>query len=84
MSEPDSSVTAEISAIESEFDGWAVWLSDTGRWWATRRRPLSTDERNAGCVQFVQAETSHGLRERITDEDNMCKPLSKLGGDADA
>lgn len=83
MSEQDSSVTAEISAIESEFGGWAVWLSDTDRWWATRRRPLTTDERNAGCVQFVRAETSHGLRERIADEDNTSKRLSKLTGDAD-
>jgi len=30
-------LAAELSAIESDFPGWRVWLSDTGRWWAVRQ-----------------------------------------------
>jgi hypothetical protein len=52
--------------LETRFGGhWGIWLSDTGRWWATRRNPLTAAELTAGCVPFLRADTPSELAERI-------------------
>ena len=53
--------------IESEFPGWGVWHSGTGRWWAfrTAARPLTIAQLREGCQLIVQANTPETLREGI-------------------
>ena len=73
MSEEHHQATAAIAdAIEAGFGGrWGVWLSDTGRWWATRTGPLTSAQLNAGCVPFLQADNPDELTERIGQQDRL-------------
>jgi hypothetical protein len=59
---------ARAAEIEAEFDGWHVWRSDTGRWWAARKASLTAEDLSAGCVQYLQADSPQELRDQITDE----------------
>jgi hypothetical protein len=64
--------TATAEAIEAEFGGrWGVWLSDTGRWWAARTSTLTSDQANAGCVPFIEADDPDELTERIREQDHL-------------
>lgn len=68
----DISVTTTVAQIEAAFDGrWGAWLSDTGRWWAARKQPLSAQQLNAGCVPFIQAGTPGELIEAIRNEEQL-------------
>ena len=59
-------------AIETECnDRWGVWLSDTGRWWATRNHSLPARALNAGCVPFLRADTPEELAEAIREQDEV-------------
>jgi hypothetical protein len=70
--EQHQTTTATAEAIESDFGGrWGVWLSDTGRWWATRTSPLTSAELNAGCVPFIEADNPDELTERIRQQDRL-------------
>jgi hypothetical protein len=73
MSEEHHQATAATAeAIEAGFGGrWGVWLSDTGRWWAARTRALTSDQLNAGCVPFIQADNPDELTERIRQQDRL-------------
>lgn len=56
-----------MQEIESEFPGWGVWHSGTGRWWAfrTAASPLTIAQLREGCQLIVQANTPETLREGI-------------------
>lgn len=56
-----------MQEIESEFPGWGVWHSGTGRWWAfrTAANPLTIAQLREGCQLIVQANTPETLREGI-------------------
>ena len=73
MSEENHQITGEVvEAIESEFGGrWGVWLSDTGRWWAARTSALTSDQVNAGCVPFIEADNQGELTEHIRRQDHL-------------
>ncbi len=72
MEEQYASVAAAVAAIESAAGGrWAVWLSDTGWWWATRTCALSADARGAGCVQHIQAHSPDELADLIRQQDSL-------------
>jgi hypothetical protein len=61
------------TAIEADHLCWRAWQSDTHRWWAARRQPLTADELNAGCVPFLLAD----------DPDELCRKIEaegELGG----
>lgn len=47
--------------IQTRFPGWVIWLSDAGRWYATRRGRLSDDELHAGYAMTVAADTPERL-----------------------
>jgi hypothetical protein len=49
------------AALTDEFPGWALWLSGTGRWWASRRDTLSAADQAAGCVPFLHADSPEAL-----------------------
>lgn len=43
-----------LDRVQAEYPGWSIWISDSGRPWATRRRaPLSDDELAAGLAMTV-------------------------------
>jgi hypothetical protein len=66
----NTNLAATVAAIERAFEGrWAVWLSDSGWWWATRTRSLSPREIAVGCIPFVQADDPGELTERIRQQD---------------
>lgn len=70
MNDQDASLSAAVAAIEASFDGrWAVWLSDTGWWWATRTSALTAAETSAGWVPHLQASSLDELVERIRQQD---------------
>lgn len=49
--------------------GWTVWTSDAGRMWATRLKPLTAEEFDAGCSRTIDADTPDQLAEVIAHED---------------
>ena len=64
--------TGAAKTLEAIFDGrWGIWLSDTGRWWATRRAALTAAELAAGCVPYLRAETESQLAEHIQAEEKL-------------
>jgi hypothetical protein len=74
MNDPDGSLSVPAAAIEASFDGrWAIWLSDTGWWWATRTRALTSMEVSAGCVPHLQADSLEELAERICQQDGLAE-----------
>ena len=72
MNATDTSITAIAQAIEGACNNrWGVWLSDTGRWWATRHSALPAEALNAGCVPFLRADTSDELAQRIREQEEL-------------
>jgi hypothetical protein len=77
MDQTQPSITSTVEAMETVFDGrWGIWLSDTGRWWASRRDSLSAADLGAGCVPFLRADTADELAERIQEQEALCPPES--------
>lgn len=65
-------LTRTAETLEAAFSGrWGIWLSDTGRWWASHRGTLTAAELTAGCVPFVRADTSSQLAERIQAQEDL-------------
>jgi hypothetical protein len=72
MDDLNPTVTATVTAIESEFGSrWGVWLSDTGQWWAARTWAMTAAEEAAGCVPYIQARDPGELRQQIRDEEAL-------------
>ena len=64
--------TGAAKTLEAIFGGrWGIWLSDTGRWWATRRAALTAAELTAGCVPYLRAETEARLAEHIQAQEEI-------------
>ncbi len=67
MTDPCHSDTT--AALESAFgDRWGIWVSDTGRWWASRRRALTATQAAAGCKPFIHADTTDELTGHLSDQ----------------
>ncbi len=56
---------SDHAALSREFPGWALWLSGTGRWWASRKVELTAADVAAGCVPFLHADSPEGLAEQL-------------------
>jgi hypothetical protein len=70
VQQPTSTGTAKT--LEAIFSGrWGVWLSDTGRWWATRRAALTAAELTAGCVPYLRADTETQLAQHIHAQEEL-------------
>jgi hypothetical protein len=69
----DSTVTDQTAlAIETAFNGrWHAWLSDTGRWWAARKHPLTAAALTAGCLPFLTAATPDQLTSLIRAQEEL-------------
>lgn len=69
MSENPSLTAADIEAACN--GRWAVWLSDTGQWWAARTQPLTASQLAAGCVPFLRAAAPEELKQAISHEERL-------------
>ena len=56
---------AELAAAYPE---WTIWRSNTGRWYATRKAPITKAEGTTGCVRTVHAVDPEGLAEKLADQ----------------
>jgi hypothetical protein len=46
-----------VDEIERTYQDWAVWVaSETGRWWAARRRALTRAQQRASCTPYLYAD----------------------------
>jgi hypothetical protein len=72
MSENPSLTAADIEA--AYIGRWAVWLSDTGQWWAARTQPLTAGQLAAGCVPFLRAVAPDELKQAISCEERPTNP----------
>ena len=67
------------AALTDEFSGWTLWLSGTGRWWASRRDALSAADQAAGCVLFLHADGPAALAAQIRAQEAL-RPRSQSPG----
>ncbi len=58
-------------AQSAEFPGWVLWLSGTGRLWASWQAGLSAAEQAAGCVPFLHADTHEALAVQIRAQEAL-------------
>jgi hypothetical protein len=70
---------AELSRIAGEFPGWRPWVSDAGRWWATRRGRQPADP-PAWRAMTVDADDAEGLRRAITEQEHFASPVGAVSG----
>jgi hypothetical protein len=67
-------VSDELAHIRQEFPGWHAWRSDAGRWWATRRGCIASDNGNRAWSMTIDADDVDGLRAALLQQE-------ALGGD---
>jgi hypothetical protein len=67
-------VAAELSRIAGEFPGWHPWVSDGGRWWATRKCCLPANPPDWWAMT-VDADDAEGLRKAITEQERLANPV---------
>jgi hypothetical protein len=67
-------VDAELSRIAEELPGWRPWVSDCGRWWATRRgrQPAELPE---WWAMTVDADDPDRLRKAIAEQERLANPV---------
>jgi hypothetical protein len=58
-------VPCDAAAIRAQFPGWTIWISGTGRWWASRQAELKAADLAAGCVPFLHADEPEALAAQI-------------------
>jgi hypothetical protein len=68
---------AELSRITGEFPGWRPWVSDAGRWWATRRGRQVADP-PAWWAMTVDADDADGLRSAIAEQERLASPVGAV------
>jgi len=69
---------ASAARLETEFEDWHVWVSDTGRWWAARKATLTAAESSAGCAQYLEADLRGGLRDQIEAEQVLSARVASM------
>jgi hypothetical protein len=74
-------VAAELSRIAGEFPGWCPWVSDAGRWWATRKGCQAADPA-AGWAMTVDADDAEGLRSAIAEQERLASPVGAVSSGA--
>jgi hypothetical protein len=68
--EPQGDIAAELSAITQEFPGWRPWVSDGGRWWATRLGAQPADPPGWWAIT-VDADDADKLRKAIAEQERL-------------
>jgi hypothetical protein len=72
---------ADAAEIAAACEGWHVWESDTGRWWAARKATLTAAESSAGCAQYLQADTARELGDQIAADEALSARLASMPTD---
>ena len=67
-------VAAELYRIAREFPGWRPWVSDAGRWWATRTCRCPADP-PGWWAMTVDADDAEGLRSAIAEQERLASPV---------
>ncbi len=61
--------------IREQYPGWTLWVSGTGRWWASRTVELTAADVAAGCVPYLHADDPETLTRQIrAQEARRCQP----------
>jgi len=55
--------------IRHQYPGWTLWVSGTGRWWASRHVELTVADLAAGCVPFLHADDPATLAGQISAQE---------------
>jgi hypothetical protein len=58
---PDAPKADGLQTGGSDFPDWNIWISDEGRWWATRRNPLPPSSWTPGYALTVTADDRRSL-----------------------
>lgn len=66
-------VAAELSHIAGEFPGWRPWVSDAGRWRATRTGRLA--DLPDWWAMTVDADDAERLRSAIAEQEQLASPV---------
>ena len=66
----------ECAAISAVYPGWHAWVSDTGRYWATRRggEDLTRHHDYRWARTIGGTATPAGLRDLITEQEQLPAP----------
>jgi hypothetical protein len=64
------------AALSQEFPGWTLWLSGTGRWWASRQDALSAADQAAGRVLFLHADSPEALAGQLCAQEALRPPAA--------
>lgn len=72
-------VPDHAAALSQDYPGWALWLSGTGRWWASRRDELSAADQAAGCVPFLHADSPGALAGQLRAQEALRPGLPVTG-----
>jgi len=59
------------AALGNEFPRWTLWVSGTGRLWASRRDTLTAADLAAGCVAFVHADGPDALAGQLRVQETL-------------
>ena len=51
--------------IGEQYPAWTIWVSGTGRWWASRKVELTAADLAAGRVPFLHADDPGTLAAQI-------------------
>jgi hypothetical protein len=60
--------------LREQHPGWTIWVSGTGRWWASRTAQMSAADAEAGCVPFLHADDPAALAAQIRALDARRQP----------
>lgn len=67
------------AALSAEFPRWTLWVSGTGRWWASRRDTLTAADQAAGCVAFLHADDPDALAGQLRAQEAL-RPRQPAAG----
>ena len=60
--------------IERRRPRWQVWKADSGQWWASVRKNLTSAQISVGCVPHLSAWSSEELDELLAEDDAKILP----------
>jgi hypothetical protein len=68
----DESVIIELASIKHDFPRWRPWLSDSGRWYATRTGDVTPPEEPSDWwAMTVFGETAVRLRDALHQQEQF-------------
>lgn len=70
-----AAMDAEAAAIEADYPGWRVWLSDLDRWWATRQGSAVWSGGRRDPIT-LNADDAAGLRAQLAEATELADATS--------